>query len=97
MLIKSFKLNALTFAGVAMIVAAFLAAPVCYAGGAVAIVPADDSKTPKGSYISEERKTKIEKEVMVYKAKRKEAAEKQQQKEQSLTNQKSASETPEEK
>ena len=96
MLIKSFKLNALTLAGVAMIVAALLAAPTCYAGGAATLVPADDRIAPDGSYISEERKKKIDEDVKAYKAKRKEAAERQQQV-QSDQSQTSESDAPEEK
>jgi len=68
-----------------MTVGAFLAAPICYAGGAVTLVPADDTKVPSGSFISEHRINKIETEVKEFKAKMKEKAEKQQQ-EQSLQN-----------
>ena len=97
MLIKSFRLYAFTLVGVAMIVMACLAVPICYAGGAVTLVPADNRMAPEGSYISEHRKNKIEKEVQEYKAAMKQKAEKQQQDQSLQKNETPKSEDPEEK
>lgn len=97
MLIKSCKLYTFTLVGVAMIVTACLVAPICYAGGAVTLVPADDRMAPEGSYISEHRKNKIEKEVQEYKAAMKQKAEKQQQDQSMQKSEMPKSEDPEEK
>jgi hypothetical protein len=97
MLIKSCKLNTFTLVGVAMIVSACLAAPICYAGGAATLVPADNRMAPEGSYISEHRKNKIEKEVQEYRAIMKQEAEKQQQDQSMQKSETPKPENPEEK
>lgn len=79
MSMKSCKLYPFTIVVAAMILAAFLSAPICYAGGAAALVPADDRGGPDGSFIPEERMKKIEIEVKNFKAEMKERANKQQQ------------------
>jgi len=97
MLKKSCRLYIFTLVGVAMIFTASLAAPICYAGGAVTLVPADDRMAPEGSYIPEHRKNKIEKEVQAYKATMKQKAEKQQQDQSMQKSETPKSEDPEEK
>jgi len=57
----------------------FLVNPACFAGGAVILMPAEDSDVPQGSYIPDERTKKIEKKVRAYKAKMKGTSTEQQQ------------------
>jgi hypothetical protein len=97
MFIKSCKLYPFTLIGVAMIVTTCLAVPICYAGGAVTLVPAENRMAPEGSYISEHRKNKIEKEVQEYKAAMKQESEKQQQDQSLKKGETQKSEDPEEK
>lgn len=78
MSMKSCKLYPLTIVVVGMMLAAFLAAPICYAGGAVTLVPADDREVPAGSFIPEQRIKKIEIKVEKFKAEMKQKADKQQ-------------------
>ena len=93
---RSCKLYPLTIVVAAMILAVFLAAPTGYAGGAAALVPANDRGVPDGSFITEERTKKIEIKVKNFKAKMKAKANKQQQ-DQSPQNATPASENPREK
>ena len=65
---KSCKLYPLIIVTVGLMLAAFLATPLVYAGGAATIVPADDRDLPAGSFIPERRMKKIEAEVEKYKA-----------------------------
>ena len=97
MLIKSCRLYTFSLVGMAMIVTACLVAPICYAGGAASLAPADDRMAPEGSYISEHRKNKIEKEVQEYKAAMKQKAEKQQHDQSLQKSETPKSEDPEEK
>ena len=62
----------------------FLVNPACFAGGAVVLVPAEDTDVPQGSYIPDERIKKIEKKVREYKAKMKGTSTEQQQEQQPL-------------
>ncbi len=57
----------------------FLVNSACFAGGAVILVPADDTDVPQGSYIPDERTKKIEKKVREYKAKMRERSAEQQE------------------
>ena len=79
MFTKSCKLYPLIIVMVGMMLAAFLATPLVYAGGATKIVPADDRELPAGSFIPERRMKKIETEVKAIKAEMKAKAEKQAQ------------------
>jgi hypothetical protein len=76
---RSCKLYPLTIVVAAMILAVFLIAPICCAGGAAALVPANDRGVPDGSFITEERIKKIEIKVKTFKAERKAKGKKQQQ------------------
>ena len=49
----------------------FFVNPACYAGGAVILMPAEDTDVPQGSQIPEERSKGIEKKVKEYKVKMK--------------------------
>lgn len=97
MFIKSCKFHAFMLVGLAMVAATCMVAPICYAGGAATLVPVDDRMAPEGSYISEHRKNKIEKEVQVFKEKMKKKAEKQQQDQALQKSETPKSEDPEEK
>lgn len=96
MFTKSCKLYPLTIVMMGMILSVFLAAPICYAGGAVRLVPADDRDVPEGSFIPERRITEIETEVKKFKAEMKEKAKKQEQ-ELLPQNESPKSESPKEK
>lgn len=52
---------------------------LCYAGGAVILIPAGDKDVPEGSFIPERRIKEIKKKVKVYKAKMKGRYKAQQQ------------------
>ena len=96
MFTKSCKLYPLIIVMVGMILSVFLAAPMCYAGGAVTLVPADDRDVPEGSFIPERRITEIETEVKKFKAEMKEKTKKQEQ-DLSPQNESPKSESPKEK
>lgn len=70
--------------------------PLCFAGGAATIVPAENRDLPNGSYIPKHRVEKIEKKATARKAQMKENAEKQKQ-EQSPQNESPRTEAPDEK
>ena len=97
MFINSCKWYAFTRVGMAMIIAACLTVPICYAGGAATLVPADDRIAPEGSHISEHRKNKINKEVLLFKAKMKQKSENQQQKQSQQKSETPMPEDPKEK
>ena len=55
--------------------------PVCYAGGAMTLIPAEDRDVPQGSQIPEARSQEIEKKVKEHKVKMKRMSQEQQQEE----------------
>jgi hypothetical protein len=73
MSIRWFKNYPGIIAAAVLLLGAFMAAPPCYAGGAVTIVPDKNQLAPKGSYIPDRRV----KEVLVKIKKRQALIEKQ--------------------
>ena len=78
MSIKRCKFNpgALVVSGI--LLGVFLVIPLCFAGGAVTLIPAEAIHAPEGSSIPERRGKEIQKKVKAYKAKMK-GTEKQQE------------------
>ena len=59
----------------------FVVNPVCYAGGAMTLMPAEDRDIPQGSQIPEARSQEIEKKLKEHKVKMKRKSQEQQQEE----------------
>lgn len=79
MSIKVFKLNK-SLIVLAILLGAFLMVPLCYAGGAATLVPAEDIDVPQGSNLPEHRTKALKQKVQEHKAKlRQRALEKQQE------------------
>jgi multidrug efflux pump subunit AcrB len=76
---KCCKLFTRTIVVIGVVLGVLLLSPVCFAGGAVTLVPAEDKDVPVGSYIPKQRSKEIEKKVKDYKAKMKAKSTKQQQ------------------
>ena len=62
-----------------ILIGVFMVNPVCFAGGAVVLIPAEDNDRPEGSQIPKWRSEEIEKQVREYKEKMMEQYMEQQQ------------------
>ena len=72
MSIQSCKFILGAIVGIGILLGLLSVNPACYAGGAVIIVPAEDSDVPQGSLIPDRRTKAVEKKVRNYKAKMRE-------------------------
>ena len=79
MSIKCCKYIPIALVVLGILIGTFNVNQLCYAGGAVILIPAEDKDVPKGSFIPERRIKEIEKKVKVYKAKMKGRYKAQQQ------------------
>ena len=70
-----------TLVALGIIFGVFAVNPACYAGGAMALMPAEDRDVPQGSQIPEARSQEIEKRVKKHKLKMKGKSLEQQQEE----------------
>lgn len=79
MSIKCRRLFPRTTVVIGVVLVVFLLSPVCFAGGAATLVPAEDNDVPAGSYIPKHRSKAIEKKVKDYKENMKAKSTKQKQ------------------
>lgn len=79
MSITCFKFSPIAIVVLGTLLGSFLLNPLCYAGGAVKLVPAEEIDMPEGSNIPERRTKEVEKKVTEFKAKMKEKSTEKQQ------------------
>lgn len=71
MSIKCCNYIPITLVMLAILLATFNVTQLCYAGGAVILIPAKNKDVPKGAFIPERRRKEIEKKVTEFRAKMK--------------------------